>query len=300
MLTGVTASGTGKNAGTYASKAAGTDSNYNLNFVDGSLQIAKAPLQLEVDNVTKVYDGTTTLIGAVITPSGVMANDMVSVVSSKAEFDTKDVSDNIGVRLSDFTLTGSASQNYTLANPKLSVLGSIKPKVLTLLGSFAKDKLYDGNTQASVTLVTLSGLVGTETVQINTQANFNNPDIGFNKLVLTSYALSNGLNGGLASNYLLKTENLTASITSNKPYVNPNKPFVNPVRPVVPVSPAGNGGNSSQISFTSGQAQTQADIPKSEPQKQCSVDNPEQCECQETLIPGVSLCVLPILVSVVE
>ncbi|WP_171499772.1 MBG-2 domain-containing protein, partial [Acinetobacter guerrae] len=42
VLTGVTASGTGKNAGSYSSKATGSDNNYNLTFIDGSLDIAKA------------------------------------------------------------------------------------------------------------------------------------------------------------------------------------------------------------------------------------------------------------------
>ena len=42
MLSGVTASRTEKNAGTYATKASGTDGNYNLTFVDGSMVIKEA------------------------------------------------------------------------------------------------------------------------------------------------------------------------------------------------------------------------------------------------------------------
>ena len=45
VLTGVTASGTGTNAGDYTSTASGTDGNYNLSFVNGTLRIAKANVE---------------------------------------------------------------------------------------------------------------------------------------------------------------------------------------------------------------------------------------------------------------
>jgi hypothetical protein len=50
VLTGVTASTTYKNAGTYSTSASGTDSNYNLTFVNGSMVIAKAALTYTADN----------------------------------------------------------------------------------------------------------------------------------------------------------------------------------------------------------------------------------------------------------
>ena len=59
-LTGVTASGSGKNFGTYATTATGTDTNYNLSFTNGSLVIAKANLQAIG---TKVYDATNAFAG---------------------------------------------------------------------------------------------------------------------------------------------------------------------------------------------------------------------------------------------
>jgi filamentous hemagglutinin family protein len=283
--------GTGKTVTVAGLSIDGTDAgNYNLTNSTAitTASIEKATLQLQVDGVTKVYDGTKKLEGMALTPNGVLANDEVTVVASAGNFDTKDVGQDIGFTLSDLTLTGSASGNYILANSKLSGLGSINPKQLTMLGSIAKDKVFDGNTQAVVVAGTLNGLVLNETLVITTNATFADSAIGSNKLVFSSYALANGLNGGLASNYILADEKLTASITSNRP-------IVNPVAPVIPVSPSGNGGASSRVSIPNGQVQT-----KIESLKQCSIENPEQCECKETLITGVSLCVLPFVVSVVE
>jgi hypothetical protein len=283
--------GTDKTVTVAGLSISGTDAgNYNLTNTSTTTtaSIEKATLQLQVGDVTKVYDGTTTLEGAALTPSGVLANDVVSVVANAGDFDTKDAGSQIGFTLSGLTLTGSDSGNYTLGSAKLSGVGSITPKQLTMLGSIAKDKVFDGNTKAVVVSGTLNGLVGNETLVITTNANFADPAIGSNKLVLSSYALANGLNGGVASNYILADENLTASITSNRP-------IVNPVAPVIPVSPSGSGGASSRVSVTVGQVQA-----KIEPPKQCSIENPEQCECKETLIPEISLCVLPFVVSVVE
>ena len=50
VLTGVSASTTNKNAGTYSTTASGTDGNYNLSFVDGSMVIGKAALYYNANN----------------------------------------------------------------------------------------------------------------------------------------------------------------------------------------------------------------------------------------------------------
>ena len=53
VLTGVTASTTQKNAGTYATLASGSDGNYNLTFVPGSMVINKAALTVQANNDAK-------------------------------------------------------------------------------------------------------------------------------------------------------------------------------------------------------------------------------------------------------
>jgi hypothetical protein len=55
VLSGVTAGGSGINAGSYTSSASGTDANYNLSFVNGTLTINKALLTVAADNKSRVY-----------------------------------------------------------------------------------------------------------------------------------------------------------------------------------------------------------------------------------------------------
>ena len=70
VLTGVTVSGSGQNAGTYSVVASGTDSNYNLTLNSGSLTIDKAQLTVTADAASRTYGGsnpalTTSLSGFV-------------------------------------------------------------------------------------------------------------------------------------------------------------------------------------------------------------------------------------------
>jgi filamentous hemagglutinin family protein len=292
LLTGVTAGVAGKNAGTYISTAIGSDTNYNLQFVNGSLIINQADLQLQANGVTKVYDGTTTLAGIALTPTGILSNDDVSAVANAGNFISKDAATGIGFTLSGLTLSGAASSNYRLASPTLSGSGSITPKALSLAGSLAQDKVYDGSTQAVVQAGTVIGLVGTETLALASTANFSDATAGNNKTVLAAYTLRDGANGGLATNYSLANETLAASITSRTPLAKPDalSPLINPVSPQPSISPSQSGGSSSRI----GNPQLTAEVVKPEVvYKQCSVENPETCECQNTLVEGVSLCMAP-------
>jgi filamentous hemagglutinin family protein len=81
-LTGVTAGGTGQNAGVYAAIVTGTDANYTLTFVDGTLAINRAPLILEADNQQRLY-GTANppLTQRLI---GLMPGDTASLVTGQA------------------------------------------------------------------------------------------------------------------------------------------------------------------------------------------------------------------------
>jgi hypothetical protein len=58
VLTNIsTTGGTGTNVGTYTHTANGTDGNYNLSFVDGSLSISPAHLRVTANNDSKAVDG---------------------------------------------------------------------------------------------------------------------------------------------------------------------------------------------------------------------------------------------------
>jgi hypothetical protein len=100
--------------------------------------------------------------------------------------------------------------NYVPAN------FAITAKALTIGTATANNKTYDGTTTATMSaLGTLSGFVGSETVTAaaNT-ATFADANVGTGKTITLSYTLSNGSNGGLASNYSLANNTTTGAITA--------------------------------------------------------------------------------------
>ena len=77
------------------------------------------------------------------------------------------------------------------------------------------NKVYDGSTTVnSFSIGSLSGLVGSETLNVEVKAaSFDSPDVGHGKVVTISYSLFNGANGERATNYVLANTTTTANIT---------------------------------------------------------------------------------------
>ncbi|WP_313675149.1 MBG domain-containing protein, partial [Mycolicibacterium sp.] len=81
VLDGVTTSGgSGTNAGSYAHTASGSDANYTLTFVDGALNIAKAPLTVTGRSLDTVYSGQTQSVAG-FSVSGLVGDDTAQVLS---------------------------------------------------------------------------------------------------------------------------------------------------------------------------------------------------------------------------
>ena len=91
---------------------------------------------------------------------------------------------------------------------------TITAKSLTASAA-ATNKTYDGTTTATTTL-TLSGLIGTETLGQTVTSTFSDKNVGTAKTVtVNSIVLADGSNGGLASNYSISTgQTTTANITA--------------------------------------------------------------------------------------
>jgi len=213
------------NAGLYNITLSTTGfTGYSVTLVPGTLTINPAELTLtSIDSAlaafianNKVYDGT---VAANISDfsnlglTGVIGADVVNISSVLGAFADPNVANGIGVSLTGVTLGGAAGGNYTvnLVGAPTTV-ADITPKTLTLSGGFtASNKVYDGNTTASVTANTLSllGLIGGEDVTVSFathEAEFDNKNVGTNKtvsLILDNLQLNNGSTAGLASNYLL-------------------------------------------------------------------------------------------------
>ena len=166
------------------------------------------PLTVTLADINKVYDGTTSLGTAAINVGG------TAVVNPDRIFVT-------GVSANAGTYSLTASNLYSVQNGyDLSLAGTanlvIGQRTLTLSGLVA-NKVYDGTLQATLASnPLLGGLVAGESLTFapgsGFSAQFASKTVGTAKTVnLTgSYTLTNGT-GGLASNYVLPTANITTA-----------------------------------------------------------------------------------------
>ncbi len=159
--------------------------------------------------VSKAYDGNTTFsTGFQLT--GMVLGQSAPGVSGSATVANKNVGSSSAFETNDLV---SDNPNYRLTG---SVNATITPKPLTAVAS-VDNKFYDGNTTAAAPVITLTGLVGEETLTTTGVANFQTAVIGQNKTVdVTSVNKANGSNGGLATNYSLPTT-LTTTASINAP-----------------------------------------------------------------------------------
>jgi hypothetical protein len=131
VLTGVTASGTGTNAADYTSTASGTDGNYNLSFVNGTLRIAKAHLTVTADNQNRLYGEANPTFSETI--SGFVNGETLSnsgvagtaTGSSTAVFNTA-----AGSAIIVASASGLSATNYDFSNlvdGVLTIVANVEP-----------------------------------------------------------------------------------------------------------------------------------------------------------------------------
>jgi hypothetical protein len=196
---------------------AGADAaNYTLGSLAVSAIADITPAILTVSGITaanKEYDATTaaTLSGsATVTALG---GDIVGVGGAGVgTFNSKDVGNARPVTVSGYTLAGTDAGNYVVLQPT-GVAADITPRLLSASLS-PQTKVYDGTTALSAAL-SITGLVGTETVTATGAANFNSKDVlTANLVTVAGVTLADGGNGGLASNYSLSGgQTATGTIT---------------------------------------------------------------------------------------
>lgn len=117
---------------------------YNAASGTGSLTVNKKTLTLNgTTAASRVYDGTTTAtITSVGSLVGRVGSDVVTVSSSGATFNTKDVAADKTVTLSGIALGSTDAANYSIA-PTATTTASITPKALTVT-AIDVSKTYDG------------------------------------------------------------------------------------------------------------------------------------------------------------
>ena len=224
-VTGAAANYSSANAGTFAgvviaytlSNGTGLAANYSLANGSGTGVITPKALTISPAPTiaSKVYNATTTA-GAVSvgTLSGLVGSETLTVTGAAANYLSTNVGSYAGVVITYTLINGSGlAANYSLANG--SATGVITPKALTITAPTIASKAYDATTTAgAVTVGTLSGFVGIETVTTTgSAAAYSSANVGTYTNVTVSYTLANGTNGGLAANYSLAAGTATGVIT---------------------------------------------------------------------------------------
>jgi hypothetical protein len=183
--------------------------NYTLTGLSGSVTINPLPVVL---TGSRTYDGTTNAMAAILSVVNVVSGDTVTVDSGTGGL----ASANVGVRaitsFGDLVIGGASVGNYTLSGAS----GSVTIGTATVVPSVtvASSKVYDGTTNASITARSLSGIIGSDDVNLGTSgtAAFTDKNVGTGKPVnITGLSLS----GTTAGNYALNTTstNTMADIT---------------------------------------------------------------------------------------
>ncbi len=199
------------NAGTYAPALYSDQQGYDISYVGGMLTIGTASLSVISLNGTRFYDGTLDVAASIFTLSGLVSGQDLNLtgVGTIANPNVGTYSVTLGSLALGDGVYGLAS-NYTLAGGTHTATITAAP--LTITGTNVASKVYDGTTSATVGAGGLSGLMPAETLLVSASGVFADKNAGPAKNVSVTYTLSNDT--GLASNYSLAGETLTADITA--------------------------------------------------------------------------------------
>ncbi|NOU48613.1 MAG: hypothetical protein HOO86_16350, partial [Bacteroidales bacterium] len=211
--------------GTFASEIVGTHSvtatltlmgtdkdNYSLTQPTG-LSAEITAKELTVSGATaddKIYDGNTdaTISGASLV--GIVGLDDVALDALTGTFATEIVGTHSVT--ATLTLMGTDKDNYSLTQPT-GLSAEITAKELTVSGATADDKLYDGNTDATISGASLVGIVGLDDVDLDAlSGTFASEIVGTHTVTATL-----SLTGIDATNYsLTQPTGLSAEITAKE------------------------------------------------------------------------------------
>ena len=153
------------------------------------------PLELYAPEVTlaasKIYDGTVNCpVTDPGTLTGVYSDDEVTY-SVSASFFTTTAAENKPVLLS-YNLYGPQSMNYIITDTSSTAYRStILPRPLGAQGAVVRTtKTYDGTVNAVVVYPAFpANYIDGETIEMNTTATFDSPEIGCNKTITLHYTL---------------------------------------------------------------------------------------------------------------
>jgi autotransporter-associated beta strand protein len=180
-------------------------SNANVATVSSTV----SPLAITITGATasnKIYNRTTaaTITGA--TATGTVNSDVITVTGG-GTFNNYNVGTAKPVTAA-LSLSGTNATSYSFTQPT-GLSADITPKDLTVAGASANNKVYDGNTGATLS-GTLSGVISPDDVSVIFDAGFNSPSVA-NAIPVTSFSSITGVDTG---NYnFINPTGLSANIT---------------------------------------------------------------------------------------
>ena len=199
--------GNGKTVTVAGISISGTDAgNYVLASTTTSTTADITPRILTVTAMAqdKVYDGTTT--ATVSLTDNRVAGDVFTDAEIAASFADKNVGTAKTVTVAGISIAGTDAGNYVLASTSATTTASVTPRVLTVTAT-AQDKVYDGTTNATVTL-TDDRVAGDTFADADSAANFTDKNVGTSKTVTVAGII---ISGNDADNYVLAS---TSAITT--------------------------------------------------------------------------------------
>jgi len=183
--------------------------------------ITARPIQLLNPLVTSIeYNGSTSFSSTRLLGSfdlnNIVGAEQLNVTGNGMITGTADVGMN---KFASVTYTLGNGANGGLAGNYLpladdNIILDITEKTLSYANPIVASKVYDGTARATVTLGSIQGLVGSETLVIGETSAFNNKNVGTGKTVSVNFNLADGSNGGKASNYRLNNLSLSANINA--------------------------------------------------------------------------------------
>ena len=209
----------GTDAGTYTVwyRVIG-DANHNDTApASVAVSIRQKPLTItEVTAASKTYDGTTNAgITSVTFDNVTLTRDTDYTVT--ASFDDAGVGSGKNVTAT-VTLMGQTAKNYFLEQSSFPTTGNITAKQVTVTGITAKDKVYDGTTNATLDCsnAKFDGILENDKLTVAAKGMFEKADIGKQKVRISDLTLG----GDSVANYVLAESGnqtqTTATITAKQ------------------------------------------------------------------------------------
>ena len=209
--------GTGKTV-TITSSYSGADvSNYSVtNQSSTTADISAKALTATASASNKTYDGGTTA-STTLTFTGLVGSETLGQTVGST-FDNKNVGSNKTVTVNSITLAdgtnGGLAANYSISAGQTTT-ANITAKSLTVSGITASNKIYDGNTVATLdsSSVTYSGLVSGDSFAGSYSGLFSDKNVGANKTV----SITSSYSGSDVNNYTVTDQSSTTADITSRP-----------------------------------------------------------------------------------